>query len=242
MLQQRTLMQSVSSSASEVVLSSTSLENRGPSYRNNVNSRGEVPALVLDNGFVLIETPAICEYLDEVPTSGTSFFSTATQEWAETRMWLRRMSLEIAQSVISWLRNNPVLLISTGEIEYRSLKRGCCRKLWLVMHWISWTREGMMYLCCDKFSAADMHFYGLVRLMTFDVKFMLAPGRKKVMRYLRWWDKRGASVAACQLGITWSLLIISKELASFSRHKYLLLQLHFLYFRHPNQNHLYPHI
>ena len=42
-----------------------------------------------------------------------------------------------------------------------------------------------MYLCCDKFSAADMHFYGLVRLMTFDVKFMLAPGRKKVMRYLR---------------------------------------------------------
>uniref|UniRef100_A0A0D2XG81 GST N-terminal domain-containing protein n=1 Tax=Fusarium oxysporum (strain Fo5176) TaxID=660025 RepID=A0A0D2XG81_FUSOF len=38
------------------------MENRGLEYRK-INPRGEVPALVLDNGFVLTEVTAICEYM-----------------------------------------------------------------------------------------------------------------------------------------------------------------------------------
>ncbi|KAG9499682.1 hypothetical protein J7337_008141 [Fusarium musae] len=82
------------------------MENRGLEYRK-INPRGEVPALVLDNGFVLTEVTAICEYLDEIAQGGISLFGETPLERAETRMWLRRMDLEIAQPVILWVRNDP---------------------------------------------------------------------------------------------------------------------------------------
>ncbi|KAF5621962.1 glutathione S-transferase GST [Fusarium sp. NRRL 52700] len=83
-----------------------SMENRGLEYRK-INPRGEVPALVLDNGFLLTEVTAICEYLDEIAQGGMSLFGETPLERAETRMRLRRMDLEIAQPAISWVRNDP---------------------------------------------------------------------------------------------------------------------------------------
>ena len=72
------------------------LENRRLAYRTKVNSRGELPALRINDTFVLTEITAICEYLDEVAVGGKSLFGVNAQERAETRMWLRRMDLEIA--------------------------------------------------------------------------------------------------------------------------------------------------
>ncbi|KAJ5519310.1 Glutathione S-transferase N-terminal [Penicillium expansum] len=72
-------------------------------YRTNVNSRGELPALRISDQFVLTEITAICEYFDEVAKGGKSLFSETALERAETRMWLRRMDMEIAQP----LRNDP---------------------------------------------------------------------------------------------------------------------------------------
>lgn len=77
-----------------------SLENWRLAYRTNVNSRGELPALRISDQFVLTEITAICEYFDEVAKGGKSLFSETALERAETRMWLRRMDMEIAQPVI----------------------------------------------------------------------------------------------------------------------------------------------
>jgi glutathione S-transferase len=82
------------------------MENRGLEYRK-INPRSEVPALALDNDFSLNEVTAICEYLDEIAQRGKSLFGETPLERAETRMWLRRMDLDIAQPVISWVRNDP---------------------------------------------------------------------------------------------------------------------------------------
>ncbi|KGO57818.1 Glutathione S-transferase, N-terminal [Penicillium expansum] len=76
-------------------------------YRTNVNSRGELPALRISDQFVLTEITAICEYFDEVAKGGKSLFGETALERAETRMWLRRMDMEIAQQVIDWFRNDP---------------------------------------------------------------------------------------------------------------------------------------
>lgn len=85
------------------------LDNRKPPYRTEVNPRGELPALRLndESSFVLTEITAICEYLDEVAKSGKSLYGETALQRAETRMWLRRMDLEIAQPVIEWYRNDP---------------------------------------------------------------------------------------------------------------------------------------
>ncbi|PYI03122.1 hypothetical protein BO78DRAFT_452529 [Aspergillus sclerotiicarbonarius CBS 121057] len=86
------------------------LENRRLAYRTNVNPRGELPALRIDDKTVLTEITAICEYLDEIATGGKSLFGETAMERAETRMWLRRMDLEIAQPVIAWFRNDPATI------------------------------------------------------------------------------------------------------------------------------------
>ena len=70
-------------------------ENRQPAYMAK-NPSGQTPALELDNGTVLAEITAICEYLDEV-TPGTSLIGGNAQERAETRMWMRRVDLQIME-------------------------------------------------------------------------------------------------------------------------------------------------
>ena len=46
------------------------LANRGLQCRQQVNPRGEVPALILEDGRLLTEITAICEYLDEIAKGG----------------------------------------------------------------------------------------------------------------------------------------------------------------------------
>lgn len=82
------------------------MENRKPAYRNNVNSRGELPALRLSSGKVLTEIAAINEYLDEIATDGETLYGKTPEERAETRMWLRRMDLEICEPVMAYFRND----------------------------------------------------------------------------------------------------------------------------------------
>jgi glutathione S-transferase len=86
------------------------MENRKPTYRNQVNPRGELPALRISDTFVLTEITAICEYLDEVAIGGISLFGITPLQRAETRMWLRRMDLEIAQPVLDYYRNDPATI------------------------------------------------------------------------------------------------------------------------------------
>ena len=63
-------------------------DNRKPPYTDK-NPAGQMPSLELDNGFVLGETIAICEYLEEKHPK-PALIGATPEERAETRMWLRR--------------------------------------------------------------------------------------------------------------------------------------------------------
>jgi len=67
-------------------------ENRQAAYMAK-NPAGQMPALELDDGFVLAEITAICEYLDEIGPAGKTLIGATPQERAETRMWVRRIDL-----------------------------------------------------------------------------------------------------------------------------------------------------
>ncbi|MCH8744198.1 MAG: glutathione S-transferase, partial [Chloroflexi bacterium] len=64
-------------------------ENRQEAYLK-VNPAGQLPALELDNGDVITEITAICEYLDEKEGS-SSLIGTSPEERGETLMWVRRI-------------------------------------------------------------------------------------------------------------------------------------------------------
>ena len=77
-------------------------ENRQPGYLAK-NPAGQCPALQLDDGSVIAEITAICEYLDET-APGASLIGATPQERAETRMWTRRIDLNILEPMANGFR------------------------------------------------------------------------------------------------------------------------------------------
>jgi glutathione S-transferase len=71
-------------------------ENRREAFLK-VNPAGQLPALELDDGTMLAEITAICEYVDEVKKDTPSLIGDTPAERGLTRMWTRRIDLNIAE-------------------------------------------------------------------------------------------------------------------------------------------------
>lgn len=177
------------------------MDNRGLEYRK-INPRGEVPALVLDSGFVLTEVTAICQYLDEIAQGGKSLFGETPIDRAETRMWLRRMDLEITQPVILWVRNDP----GTADFYMRHRipipKARLAQKVTIqqYLNMLDDQLGGKKYLCGERFSAEDIHFYSLMKGKTTGMAtWILHPERKNVVNYLERMDAREVSKKALEV-------------------------------------------
>lgn len=69
----------------------------------SINPAGQTPVLLLDNGMHVAETSAICEYLEERFPDPPLIGATA-EERAATRMWLRRIDLNIVQPITAGFR------------------------------------------------------------------------------------------------------------------------------------------
>jgi glutathione S-transferase len=77
-------------------------ENRRADFLK-INPAGQSPALQLDNGAVITEILAICEYLEEHKPS-PALIGTTPEERAETRMWMRRVDLKICEPMANGFR------------------------------------------------------------------------------------------------------------------------------------------
>ncbi|CEJ59048.1 Putative Glutathione S-transferase domain-containing protein [Penicillium brasilianum] len=177
-----------------------SLQNRRLAFRA-INPRGEVPALRLDNGTVLTEITAICEYLDEIALGGTSLFGNTPEQRAETRMWLRRIDLEVCQPINSWFRNDPATVDFYKGNRLPTPDARVNQKVLInqALNMLDDQLEGKTWLCGDRFSAADIHFYGLMKMMAMQVcDWMLLPGRENFLAYWKRLDEREASKKALQ--------------------------------------------
>ncbi|MEV0014503.1 glutathione S-transferase family protein [Streptomyces tendae] len=87
-----------------VTIDLVGLENRKRPYLNDVNARGEVPALRLDDATVVTEITAICGYFDEVAQGGRPLFGETPQERAVIHMWTRRAYLEAVLPFVNYWR------------------------------------------------------------------------------------------------------------------------------------------
>ena len=76
--------------------------NRQEPYLS-VNPAGQMPALVLDDGTLITEVTAICEYLDETQP-GDSLIGTTPAERAQTRRWTRWADLNIVEPLTNGFR------------------------------------------------------------------------------------------------------------------------------------------
>ena len=133
-------------------------ENRQPAYLAK-NPSGQMPCLELDDGCVLSEITAICEYLDEISPGG-SLIGNTPRERAETRMWTRRIDLNIIEPMTNGYRYSNGLKLFQNRIRCipqaaDDLKLTAQEKL----SWLDGLIAGREFVCGDRLTLADIMLF-----------------------------------------------------------------------------------
>jgi glutathione S-transferase len=133
-------------------------ENRQPAYLAK-NPAGQMPCLELDDGSVLGEITAICEYLDEI-TPGKSLIGATPQQRAETRMWTRRIDLNIIEPMTNGYRFSQGIKLFQNRIRCipqaaDDLKLTAQEKL----AWLDGLIHGRAFVCGDRLTLADIMLF-----------------------------------------------------------------------------------
>ncbi|MBO6655648.1 MAG: glutathione S-transferase family protein [Pseudomonadales bacterium] len=130
-------------------------ENRQEDYMK-VNPTGTTPALQLDDGSIIAEITAICEYLAE-KEGGSSLIGSTAEERAETRMWVRRIDLGILEPLAGGFRYSEGLPIFKDRMttlpEAADGLKGLAQEK---ITWLDGQMIGKEFVCGDRFSLADV--------------------------------------------------------------------------------------
>ncbi len=137
-------------------------ENRRPPYSVSVNPTGQTPALELDDGSMLTEITAICEYLEErYPTP--PLIGTTAEERATTRMWTRRIDLKICEPMTNGFRFAEGLPLF--EPRMRVLPEAAAGLKAVAQDGLKWLDPliaGREFICGDKLTLADVLLFAFV--------------------------------------------------------------------------------
>jgi glutathione S-transferase len=136
-------------------------ENRGAAFCAK-NPAGTLPILELDDGTVLAEIVAICEYLDET-TPGPSLIGDTPLERAETRMWTRRIDLGIAEPLTGGYQFGEGLEIFRDR--KRCLPEASAGFKLLAQDKIAWLdgqMAGRTWICGERFTLADIFLFAFL--------------------------------------------------------------------------------
>lgn len=136
-------------------------ENRKPPYTEK-NPSGQIPCLELDDGTHLAEITAICEYLEDTHPKPALIGSTP-EEKAVTRMWTRRIDLNVVEPMANGFRYAEGLPIFKDRIHVipqaaDDLKAIGREKL----AWLDGLCAGNEWIVGDRFTLADVFLYAFV--------------------------------------------------------------------------------
>ncbi len=137
-------------------------ENRREPYLK-INPSGQCPALELDDGSVLAEITAICEYIDEVKKDTPSLIGDTPEERAKTRMWVRRIDLNIVEPGANGFRFAEGLKLFQNRIHCipqaaDDLKATARKKL----AWLDEQMGSKPFVAGDKLTLADIFLFAFV--------------------------------------------------------------------------------
>ena len=133
-------------------------ENRRPPHTER-NPAGQLPCLELDDGTHLAEITAICEYLEEKHPK-PPLIGTTPEERAVTRMWTRRIDLNIVEPMANGFRYGEGLALFKERIHVipqaaADLKAIAREKL----AWLDGLMEGNDWICGSRFTLADVFLF-----------------------------------------------------------------------------------
>lgn len=166
--------------------------NRQPDFLK-INPAGQLPCLQLDDGTLIAEITAICEYLDEV-SDGPSLIGETAAERAATRMWTRRVDLNICEPLANGFRYSDGLPIFkermiTIPAAADSLKQIASEKT----AWLDGLMgDGRNFIGGEKISLADVLLYCM---LTFG-NAVGQPFDQNLTHIKTWYDRMAARPSA----------------------------------------------
>jgi glutathione S-transferase len=124
-----------------------------------VNPAGQLPALELDDGTALAEITVICEYIEEThPTP--PLIGTTALERAETRMWVRRVDLNVCEPMANGFRYAEGLPLFQNRM--RCLPEAAPGLKAIAQDKLTWL-NGLLgdgpYIAGDRFTLADIMLF-----------------------------------------------------------------------------------
>ena len=158
------------------------------------NPSGQCPALELDDGNYLAEVTAICEYLDELQ-GGTNLIGTTPEERAVTRMWVRRIDLQIIEPLTNGFRysegydlfKDRLRLIPEAAVDLKTLAQER-------IEWLDGQIKERQFVCGDRFSLADIMLYCFLKFGA-TVGQSFDPKNKNISRLFNLVDSRKSATA-----------------------------------------------
>ena len=133
-------------------------ENRQAEHLSR-NPPGQMPTLELDDGSFLAEITVICEYLDEI-NGNSDLVGKTPQERAETKMWVRRIDLQIIEPLTNGFRSaegyeffkERLHLIPQAADDLKAIAQER-------LAWLDQQLEGKEFICGDRLTLADIMLY-----------------------------------------------------------------------------------
>jgi glutathione S-transferase len=168
-------------------------ENRREPYVTKVNPAGQTPALELDDGTVITEITAICEYLDEIKKDTPSLLGDTPAERALTRMWARRLDLNILEPGANGFRYSQGLKLFEKRI--RCIPQAADDLKATAREWLVKV-DGLMgskpFIAGSKVTLADVLLFAFLDFMK-DVGQPLDPANKNLTA---WFERMKARPSA----------------------------------------------
>jgi glutathione S-transferase len=170
-------------------------ENRQEEYLKK-NPGGQVPCLQLDDGRYIGETVAIFEYLEEKHPS-PALIGETPEERAETRMWQRRIELNITENIYNGFRYAEGLGLFQERMRcLPDAADGLKAKAQDGLRWLDRLLEGKPFIAGDRFTIADIILHCAVDFGV-SVGQPLDPGLSNIVA----WNERVASRPAAQASL-----------------------------------------
>jgi len=135
--------------------------NRKPPYLSK-NPAGQIPALELEDGLVIAETTAICEYLEEIQPAPPLIGADPVQR-AETRMWVRRVEWKVTQPLADGFRFGEGLSLFKERI--RTLPEASAGLKAIAKDGLAWLDEqiaGRETIVPKRFTLADIVLFAFL--------------------------------------------------------------------------------
>ena len=133
-------------------------DNRKAPYTDK-NPGGQMPSLELDDGSYLAETVAICEYLEDLHPSPALIGSTP-EEKAQTRMWQRRVEMNITEHLYNGFRYAEGLEMFKTRLHcLPEAAAGLKEIVQERLTWLDGLIEGKSFIVGERLTVADIVLY-----------------------------------------------------------------------------------